>query len=132
MSRDFIEVLPGRWIVHARQAVLTGIEVLGGPTLRLVFDTGLLVQIIGEWRASAGSPRTGPDVDLSSGIERLGAGILSLVLFESGAVRLVLSDGIVISARAANGTEIKSALPGEYEWSASETGVSRLRSKALE
>ena len=61
MSHDSIEVLPDRWIVHARQAVLTKMEAHRGALLRLEFSTGLILEISGRWRASTGSPRTGPE-----------------------------------------------------------------------
>jgi len=123
--RKLVEVSADRWIIRARDATVTGFQADVGRRLLLEFDTGLTLQVTGEWRATMGSPRTGSNVDLGSGRSLLGTKVLSLVLFDSGAVRLVLSNGLTITARPGTAARISSTLPGEYDWTSDAEGVTR-------
>lgn len=124
MPRAGIEVLTDRWIIRAaRGASLVDLQCEPERLLRLGFDSGLTLRVDGTWKATQGSPVTGVRIAKIDEVHHLGAGILSLVLFESGAMRLVLSDGLTIVARAADQAHISSGLPNVFEWTATDEGV---------
>lgn len=74
---------------------------------------------MGRWTARTSSREV---VVIEQG-QHLGEKLLVFVLFRSGSVRLMLSPGLLIEARATEGTEIHSSLPGSYQWSAADRTV---------
>jgi hypothetical protein len=109
---------PDRWVIRARGSTVRVFEV--DPTaLRIELDSGLEIQIEGHWRACIGAALDSPVADLGDGRQHVGASVLSLVLFDEGSVRLILSDALFLTANGDEGTKVSSELPGVYSWAAS-------------
>jgi hypothetical protein len=89
------------------------------------FDTNLLITVAGSWRATIGSPWTGPATDPFLDDRHLGARLRSLVLFEHGVVRVVLSDGLIIVTAVEPETTTRVTLSDVFEWAAEGGTVTR-------
>ncbi len=109
-----VEVQSDRWVVRNREARLICLDV-NSDTIRLVFDAGLFIVASGMWKATLGSPLTGPTVDLSSD-SHLGTKLLSLVLFENGSCRAVMSGGLIVSVEGSVGTVIEVQRENFLDW----------------
>lgn len=113
--RDLITRLEDRWVVEARQSVVSQVSVSQGE-LRIDFDTGLSLYTVAGWRATHGSPITGKKIRDEEMANLVGARALSFVLFFSGAVRIVLSSGVFVVVQATEEGRTRVALPDRFSF----------------
>ena len=60
---------------------------------------------------------------------QIGSEVRSLVLFATGAIRIVLSTGAIVTAKGCGSTRITAQLPGSFMWVAASESVTLWRSR---
>jgi hypothetical protein len=116
-----------RWIVQPRHVTVTAVSTIAGSHVEIHFDTDLHLQIDGSFEL-ARSPRTDaieePLVTIDNAV---GSRQGSLVLFNRGSIRLVLTDGIMLRASTESGGTISCYRPGDFRWESRDAVVERSR-----
>lgn len=116
-----------RWIVQPRQVVVRAAKLRPGGGVEIDFDTNLHIEISGPV-SLVRTPNEGADLESIETIaEVVGAGQGSLVLFDSGSIRVVFSNGMLLRAGVGSGGYIRCHRPGDFDWLSSEGGVERSR-----
>lgn len=118
---------PDRWIVYPRHVLVESAEATFAVGLELRFDTNLYLSVEGS-PSLMRSPRRDADAQAIESIrDAPGSRQASLVLFNSGSVRLVLSNGMVLQASTEAGGTIRCHRPGDFEWVSRDGTVTRER-----
>lgn len=121
--------LEDRWVVNTRHVIVSGLRA-SQHALRVDLESGLSIDVAGTWRATAGSPFTGEELTAVDLERAIGSEILSLVLFVTGSIRIVLSTGIAVVAKADASTRVTAQLRGVFTWEADGRSVALRLAKA--
>lgn len=116
-----------RWIVQPRHVRIEAVAFPADDMLEVRLETELRLEIVGQWillRSVAHVDSADLQVDP---VEIVGAQQNSLVLFDSGSIRLVLSNGIALRASAEQARQIRCYRPGDFEWVSQRGHVERNR-----
>lgn len=116
-----------RWVVRPRQVLVTSAESQEDEALEIHFETDLHLEIVGQWLL-ARSVKVAEASRVASVGEVLGSRQASLVLFDSGSIRLVFSNGMVLRSSIGGARRIRCYRPGDFEWDCDQLGVTRSRS----
>lgn len=128
MSKRLVTEQGDRWIINARSSVVR--EVAASPGgLRIELDSGLWVEVEGGWTASRGSPITGEGLQPEEVAGLVGSGVLSLVLFATGSIRIVLSPGVTIVAKAFDADRIAAGMPNHLTWESDGRSLTKWHSR---
>lgn len=131
MSPTIVTELEDRWIVNARHFMVN--HLAASPTaLRIELNSGLCVEVTGSWSATAGSPITGAKLHPADLDGQTGSEVLSLVLFASGSMRIMMSTGVAIVAKADDVTRVTAALPDIFTWAAHGRSVTQWLAEATD
>lgn len=114
--------LEDRWVVNARHDPVKDLRA-SPNALRIELESGLWIDVTGVWRATVGSPVTGEELDSDALGGILGSEVLSLVLFATGAIRIVLSTGATVVAKAKDTTRVTVGFPDSFTWAADAQSV---------
>lgn len=122
MAPAIVKELEDRWIVNARHSIVSHLAASPG-SLRIELDSGLWIEVAGPWSVTAGSPITGAELHSEDLDGQTGSEVLSLVLFSAGSIRIVMSTGVTIVAKADDATRVTATLPDKFTWTAQARSV---------
>lgn len=122
-----IEELPDRWLVRPRHVVVGVADASAGGVLMVHLETDLHLQIFGQWTLARSVARVVPPDAGVDPAEMVGSQQASFVLFDSGSVRLVLLNGMMLRASTQRTRQIRCYRPGDFSWQSEGGHVERSR-----